>query len=88
MIGKAKNGEIVVYSEGFGDVLLKDDDKAIGWLNTAIENGNEFPTVLAKLGELLLIVPEKRHYFIIPTQNERWQKQGFLEHLLLPSSIY
>ena len=60
LIGKAKNGEIVaqadlgiVYSEGFGDVLLKDDDKAIGWLNTAVENGNEFPTVLAKLGELL-----------------------------------
>lgn len=60
LIGKAKDGEIVAqadlgmaYSEGFGDVLLKDDDKAIGWLNTAVENGNEFPTVLAKLGELL-----------------------------------
>lgn len=60
LIGKAKNGEIVaqadlgiVYSEGFGDVLLKDDDKAIGWLNTAVENGHEFPTVLEKLGELL-----------------------------------
>ncbi|CAH3196462.1 unnamed protein product, partial [Porites evermanni] len=60
LIGKAKNGEIVAqadlgmaYSEGFGDVLPMDDDKAIGWLNTAVENGNEFPTVLAKLGELL-----------------------------------
>ena len=35
-----------------------------------------------------IIPPGKGHYSIIPTQNERCKKQGFLEHLLLPSSIY
>ena len=28
-----------------------------------------------------IIPPGKGQYFIIPTQNERWKKQGFLEHL-------
>ena len=57
---KAKNGEIIAqadlgaaYSEGFGDELPKDTDKAIGWLNTAVERGYEFPSILGKLGELL-----------------------------------
>ena len=60
LIAKAKNGEIVAqadlgvaYSEGFGDELPKDADKAIGWLNTAVERGYEFPSILEKLGELL-----------------------------------
>lgn len=35
-----------------------------------------------------IIPPGKGHHFIIPTQNERWKKQAFLEHVLLPSSIY
>ena len=57
---KAKNGEIiaqadlgVAYSEGLGDELPKDTDKAIGWLNTAVEKGYEIPSFLGKLGELL-----------------------------------
>ena len=57
---KAKNGEIVAqadlgaaYSEGLGDELPKDADKAIGWLNTAVERGYEIPYILGKLGELL-----------------------------------
>ena len=60
LIHKAKKGEIdaqvhlgCAYSEGFGDILPQDDDKAIGWLNTAVENGCESPDVLGKLGELL-----------------------------------
>ena len=57
---KAKNGEIVAqadlgmaYSEGLDDELPKDADKAIGWLNTAVERGYEIPYILGKLGELL-----------------------------------
>jgi len=60
LIAKAKNGEIVAqadlgmaYSEGFGDELPKDTEKAIGWLNTAVEKGYELPSILGKLGELL-----------------------------------
>ena len=56
---KAKNGEIiaqadlgVAYSEGLGDELPKDTDKAIGWLNTAVDRGFEMPSFLGKLGEL------------------------------------
>ena len=59
-IDKAKNGEIVAqadlgiaYSDGFGDLLPQDNDEAIVWLNTAVENGYESPDVLGKLGELL-----------------------------------
>ncbi|XP_015778746.1 PREDICTED: uncharacterized protein LOC107356656 isoform X2 [Acropora digitifera] len=57
---KAKSGEIIAqvdlglaYSEGLGEELPKDTDKAIGWLNTAVERGCELPFALAKLGELL-----------------------------------
>lgn len=60
LIDKAKNGEIHAqadlgwaYSEGFGDLLPQDDDKAIGWLSTAIDKGYELPHTLGKLGELL-----------------------------------
>ena len=60
LIDKAKKGEIVAqadlgiaYSEGFGDLLPKDEDKAIGWLNAAVERGYELPAILEKLGELL-----------------------------------
>ena len=60
LIDKAKNGEIHAqadlgwaYSKGFGDLLPEDNDKAIGWLSTAIDKGYEFPDALGKLGELL-----------------------------------
>ena len=60
LITKARNGNItaqadlgLAYSEGCGDLLPKDNDKAIGWLSTAVESGYEFPFVLGKLGELL-----------------------------------
>ena len=60
LIAKAKNGDIVAqadlgmaYSGGLGDELPKDTDKAIGWLNAAVEKGYEFPFILEKLGELL-----------------------------------
>ena len=60
LIDKAKNGEIIAqadlgcaYSEGCGDLLPKDNEKAIGWLNTAVQRGYELPSILGKLGELL-----------------------------------
>ena len=62
LIDKAKNGDITAqadlgfaYSEGSGDLLgiAKDNDKAIGWLNSAVEKGYELPSILGKLGELL-----------------------------------
>ena len=56
LIDKAKKGEIVAqahlgcaYSDGFGDLLPQDNDKAIGWLSTAVENGYESPEILGKL---------------------------------------
>ena len=60
LIDKAKHGEIVAqadlgiaYSEGFGDLLPRDYEKAIGWLNTAVNRGYESPVILGTLGELL-----------------------------------
>lgn len=60
LITKAKNGNGLAqgdlgmaYSEDCDDLLPKDTDKAIGWLNTAVENGCEHPVFLGKLGELL-----------------------------------
>lgn len=60
LIAEAKNGNTtaqadlgVAYSEGVENFVAKDSEKAIGWLNTARENGYNLPFVLAKLGELL-----------------------------------
>ncbi|XP_068689389.1 uncharacterized protein [Montipora foliosa] len=57
---KAKDGDVdaqvdlgSAYSEGFGDELPKDIDKAIGWLSCAVEKGYDPPFVLGKLGEVL-----------------------------------
>ena len=59
LFDKAKNGDILAqqdlglaYYEG-GDFLPKDIDKAIYWLNSAVENGYEDPNILGKLGEAL-----------------------------------
>ncbi|KAJ7365920.1 hypothetical protein OS493_002651 [Desmophyllum pertusum] len=60
LIAQAKNGNTtaqadlgLAYSEGVGDFVAKDSEKAIGWLNTAQENGYNLPFILGKLGELL-----------------------------------
>lgn len=60
LISEARNGRMVAqadlgmaYSEGVGDLMVKDAEKAIGWLNAAIEKGCGFPSVFGKLGELL-----------------------------------
>ena len=58
--GSIHNGEVVAqadlglaYSQGFGDLLPRDYEKAIGWLTTAVNKGDESPITLGKLGELL-----------------------------------
>ena len=60
LIDKANNGEVVAqadlglaYSQVFGDLLPRDYEKAIGWLTTAVNKGDESPVTLGKLGELL-----------------------------------
>ncbi|KAL9957644.1 hypothetical protein ACROYT_G034566 [Oculina patagonica] len=60
LITLAKNGNItaqgdlgMAYAEGVEDFVTKDSEKAIGWLNSAVENGYVLPFILAKLGELL-----------------------------------
>ncbi|KAJ7378753.1 hypothetical protein OS493_021339 [Desmophyllum pertusum] len=57
LIAEAKNGNTtaqadlgVAYSEGVENFVAKDSEKAIGWLNTAQENGYNLPFILAKLG--------------------------------------
>ena len=58
--GSIHNGEVVAqadlglaYSQGSGDLLPRDYEKAIGWLTTAVNKGDESPITLGKLGELL-----------------------------------
>jgi len=60
LISLAKNGNITAqealgtaYSEGVQDFVEKDVEKAIGWLNSAVENGCVNPLIFTKLGELL-----------------------------------
>ena len=87
LIDKAKNGEIHAqadlgwaYSEGFGDLLPQDDDKAIGWLSTAIDKGYELPHTLGKLGELLQgchgqgKVREKQKFFKVREKSGNFAK--------------
>ncbi|XP_022791601.1 uncharacterized protein LOC111330888 [Stylophora pistillata] len=65
LIGRAKKGELScqidlgdAYSEGVEGFVEKDTEKAIGWLDTAIQNGCFNPYVLLKLGELLGLTRE------------------------------
>ena len=60
LVSEAKSGNInaqadlgLVYSEGVGELVGKDSEKAIGWLNSAVEKGYNCPSILGKLGELL-----------------------------------
>ena len=61
LITVAKNGTNIIaqvdlgmaYSEGVEDFVEKDSEKAIGWLNTAIDSGYVHPLVFIKFGELL-----------------------------------
>ena len=60
LITQAKNGNTsaqadlgFAYCDGLADFVEKDSEKAIGWLDTAVENGYISPSVCGKLGELL-----------------------------------
>ena len=60
LISLAKNGNAIAqealgtaYSEGVKNFVEKDVEKAIGWLNSAVENGCVNPAICTKLGELL-----------------------------------
>ena len=60
LISLAKKGDITAqadlgkaYSEGVENFVEKDVEKAIGWLNTAVDNGCVFPFIFTRLGTLL-----------------------------------
>lgn len=60
LISLAKKGNVtaqgdlgMAYSEGVENFVEEDSEKAIGWLNSAVENGCVSPSIFAKLGELL-----------------------------------
>ena len=60
LISLAKNGNAIAqqalgtaYSEGVENFVEKDVEKAIGWLNSAVEKGCANPAICTKLGELL-----------------------------------
>ena len=59
-IENAKNGDITAqadlgtaYSEGIENFVEKDLEKAIGWLTSAVDNGDVLPFNLTRLGTLL-----------------------------------
>ena len=60
LISLAKNGNIsaqadlgAAYSEGVENFVEKDVEKAIGWLNSAVDNGCVLPFTFSTLGALL-----------------------------------
>ena len=60
LISLAKNGNVIAqvalgtaYSEGVENFVEKDVEKAIGWLNSAVDNGYFLPFVVSRLGTLL-----------------------------------
>jgi len=60
LISLAKNGNITAqvdlgaaYSEGVEHFVEKDVQKAIGWLNSAVDKGYVLPFVVSRLGTLL-----------------------------------
>ncbi|PFX11863.1 Uncharacterized protein YbeQ [Stylophora pistillata] len=59
LITQAKSGDVCAqgdlgcaYVEGIRDFVEKDSEKAMGWLTTAVENGDFLPSTLGKLAEL------------------------------------
>ena len=60
LISLAKNGNVTAqealgtaYSEGVENFVEKDVEKAIGWLNSAVEGGSVNPLIFTNLGGLL-----------------------------------
>ena len=60
LISLAKNGNITAqadlgkaYSQGVDNFVEKDVERAIGWLNTAVDNGCVLPFILTRLATLL-----------------------------------
>ena len=65
LIARAKMGEVfcqsdlgTAYCEGIEGFVEKDTKKAIGWLDTAVQNGCILPSVIQKLGQLLDLTGE------------------------------
>ena len=65
LIARAKKGEVfcqsdlgTAYCEGIEGFVEKDTEKAIGWLDTAVQNGCILPSVILKLGQLLDLTGE------------------------------
>ena len=60
LIARAKKGEVrcqihlgAAYATGIEGFVEKDTKKAIGWLDTAVQNGCIIPSVMKELGQLL-----------------------------------
>ena len=60
LISSAKNGNVIAqahlgaaYSEGVENFVEKDVEKAIGWFNSAVDNGCNLPSAFLTLGTLL-----------------------------------
>ena len=65
LISRAKKGEVscqihlgTAYSRGIEGFVKKDTEKAISWLDAAVQNGCFNPLVLQKLGQLLDLTGE------------------------------
>ena len=83
LIARAKKGEVscqihlgTAYSRGIEGFVEKDTEKAIGWLDTAVQNGCTLSSVMQELGQLLVsqeshITSEKRTICI--TRQRVWE---------------
>ena len=95
LIAVAKNGDItaqaflgMAYSEGVEDFVEMDSEKAIGWLNTAIDNDYVHPLMLTKFGELLDLKGTPQHQRKAYEMYHRAAKLGCTESQLSLAEMY
>jgi len=95
LISLAKNGNIqaqaelgTAYSEGVENFVEKDVDKAIGWLNSAVDSGLDDPWIYVKLGEVLDLTSKSQYKRKVYELYHRAAEMGITEAQINLAEIY
>ena len=95
LISLAKNGDIAAqadlgtaYSEGVDNFVEKDVEKAIGWLNSAVDNGYVNPLMFTNLGSLLDLSGKPQYKQKAYELHHRAAKMGSKEAQINLAEVY
>ena len=95
LISLAKNGNIkaqaelgTAYSEGVENFVEKDVDKAIGWLNSAVDSGFDDPWIYLILGQVMDLTSEPQYKRKVYELYHRAAEMGITEAQINLAEIY